>query len=141
MRLLHRPRHETNVPKLVKLAVVGNPLFRPKPSDDVNAFFEPGSALIHTDAENVELLWDKRPAESRIEPAVADIVEHSKLAGELDRIVESGDNSARDQTDAARACGKCGQKHDRVWAVAAIVVKVVFDGLNGCVSQLIRPLR
>src|SRR5215510_3432928 len=125
MRLLHRPRHQADVAKPVKLALIRNPLLGPKPGDDVNAFFETRSALFHAHAEDVELLWDEGASKSSIEPAVADIIEHRQLAGELDGMVECGYHGAGDQPDASGA-GRDGRQEDnRIGTMTAVVVKVV----------------
>src|SRR5262249_39193921 len=87
----------------MKFSLIRNPLLGPKPGDDVNAFFEARSALFHADAEDVELLWDEGASKSSIEPAVADIIEHRQLAGELDGMVECGYHGAGDQPDASGA--------------------------------------
>src|SRR5262245_1739908 len=105
VRLLHRPWHEADVAKAVKFSLVRNPLLCPKPGDDVNALFEARSALIHAHPEDVELLWDEGASEARVEPAVADVIEHRELGSELDRMVERGYHRAGNQPDAPSAGG------------------------------------
>src|SRR5215467_8695975 len=129
MRLLNRPGHEPNVVKLVKLSFVGNSFLCPKSGYDVDSLLEPCSALIHIHAEGIEFLWDKSPSKTCVEPAVADVVQHRKLAGELYRIVESGNDRACDQPEPSSARGDGRQEHDGIWAVTAVVVEVVFNCL------------
>src|SRR5262249_61280325 len=59
IRLLHRPGHQADGAKPVKFPPIKNPLLRPKPGDDVNAFFETRSALFHAQAGDVGLPWSE----------------------------------------------------------------------------------
>src|SRR5262249_58125274 len=89
--------------------------------DNANAFFEARSALLHADAEDVKLLWDKGASKSCVEPTVADIIEHRQLAGELDGMVERGYHGAGNQPDASGAGRDGRQQDDWIRTVTAVI--------------------
>ena len=93
--LLDRPGIQVDVTEAVELAVVGDAVLGPEPLDDVDALLEPGAALVHAHAEDLELLGDEGAAEAHVETAVAEVVQHRQLGGELDRVVERRDHGAR----------------------------------------------
>ena len=73
MRLLNRSRHETHVTKLTEFSFMGDPLLIPKPGDNVDPLFEAGSAFVHVNAENIELLRNKSAPKTSVETAVAEV--------------------------------------------------------------------
>src|SRR5262249_47573321 len=75
MGLLDRPRVQVDVAKPVKLALIGHAVLGPEARDDVDALLEAGAALVHRDAEHLELLRNEGAAEADVEPAVAEVVE------------------------------------------------------------------
>src|SRR5687768_8837931 len=90
MRLLDRSGHEANVVKLVKLPFVGDPLFRPKPGDNINPLLEARSAFIHAHAEDVELLRDESAPKAGVETAVANVIQHASSPASLMGLLKAG---------------------------------------------------
>src|SRR6266850_4731255 len=130
VRLLDRPRIEVDVAEAVELTVVGDAILGPEPPDDVEALLEPGAALVHAHAEDLELLRDEGAPEAHVETAVAEVVQHRQLGGQLDRVVEGRDHGPGDRSDPVGA-GRDGRQEDHgIRRVAAVVVEVVLDGLD-----------
>jgi hypothetical protein len=90
---------------------------------------------------NTSNLRDKRTAEAHVEAAVADVVQHRQLRGELDGVVERRNDGAGDRTDSLGASCDGRQEHDRIRRVAAVVEEIVLDGLDGVESELVGALR
>ena len=76
-----------------------------------------------------------------IEPAAADRVQHSDLAGQLERMIEDGQHGASYQTGLARALGGRRQKNHRVRAVAAIMMEIMLDDPDMSEAEIIRLFR
>ena len=140
MRLLDGTRLQVHVAEAVEASLVGHAVLGPEPRDDVDAFLEARAALVHAHAEHLELLRDEGAAEAHVEAAVAEVVEHRQLGGELDGVVEGGDDRARDRPDPRRAGGDGGQEHDGIRRVAAVVEEVVLDRLDRVEAELVGAL-
>src|SRR2546422_7181913 len=96
MRLLSRARERGHILEAVELALEGDGLLGPQPRDGLDTLLEARPALVHRDAERVELVGHERASEAGVEAAAADGVEHRELAGQLQRVIEDRQHGAGD---------------------------------------------
>src|SRR3954468_11390007 len=137
MRLLHDARDETNVFQRPVLAFGADPLFRPQAPDYADRLLEALARLGHRHAVDLKLLWQESAPESRVESALAHVVEHRQVAAEMRRMMERRDHRAGDEPDALRARGNRGQEDARVGRMAAVIVEGMLDCLDARVAELI----
>ena len=69
----------------------------------------------------------KGARETDIETPIAYRVEHADFAGELERVVEDGQDGTRHQAHAARALCRGREEQQGVGAVTAVIVKIMLD--------------
>jgi hypothetical protein len=72
----------------VELAVQTDVLTFEEGADLLDAFLEACHALIHRDAEVTELVGQEGAGKAGVKPSTADRVEHGKLTGELQGVIE-----------------------------------------------------
>ena len=78
--------------------------------DQLDALLDPLAALLHVDAENVELVADEAAADAEIEPALRQLVERRRLLGHPHRIVERQHGRAGAEPDALGARREIGEE-------------------------------
>jgi hypothetical protein len=117
---------------------MGYVLPRKQQFDLLDPFAEAGYRFIGRDAKATELVGQERPGEPDIETAVTDRVEHTDLAGKLERMVEDRQHRACNQAGTARALRRGRQKQHWVRAIAAIIMKIVLNYSNMGKSELFR---
>ena len=91
---------------------------------------EPRHRLVGRTAEAAKLVRQEGAREANIEPAAGERVEHRDLAGQLQWVVEGRQHRAGDEPRLSRALRHRGEKHDRVGAVAAVVMKIMLDNAD-----------
>ncbi len=140
VRPLGRARQRGDVPEAVELPLEGDVVFRPQPGEGLDPLLEARPALVHGDAEGIELVGHEGPRDADVEPAAADGVEHRELAGQLQRMIEDGQHRAGDHPHAPRPLAAGGEEETGVGAVAAVGREVVLDDLDAVVAQVVRDL-
>src|ERR1051325_10779648 len=68
-----------------------------------NALLDALAALLHVDAEDIELVADEAAADAEVKPALRELVERRGLLGDPDRIVERQHGRASAEPDALGA--------------------------------------
>ena len=109
--------------------------------DQVEAFIEPGAALVHRDAEAGELVGQEGAREAHLQAAAGNRIHHPDLAGELERMIEHRQHRAGHQPKRARHRSGGAEKDERIGTVAAIGQKIVLDRAHIGEAQLLRQLR
>src|SRR6516165_5348821 len=79
----------------------------------------------------------ERACEADLEPAARDRVEHADLSRQFERRVEDGEHGSGNEAGFSAAHRSRGQEYDRVWAVTAVGVEVMFDRADVRVADLI----
>ncbi len=102
---------------------------------------EPRHRLVGRAAEAAEFVRQKGAREADIEPAAAQRIEHRDLAGQLQRVVEDRQHRPGHQPRLARPHRRRRQEHDRVGAVAAVVMKIMLDDADMAVAEPIGLFR
>ena len=77
---------------------------------ELDAFLDPLAAVLHVDAESVELVADEAAADAEIEAALRELVERRGLFRHPDRIVERQHRGAGAEPDALGARRQIGQE-------------------------------
>ena len=93
------------------LALVGEALARPRAPQDRDRVDQARDPFLDRNAEHPELLLAPADAQAEREPSVGELIDHGRILGEPDRIVERGEDHARAQADAARGVGERPQHH------------------------------
>jgi hypothetical protein len=114
----------------VKAAAMSHVFSGQQQLDLFHALAEPRHRLIRRAAEAAEFVRQKSPREPDIEAPAADRVQHTNLAGELERVIEYRRDRAGHQTSATRALRGRGEKEHWVRAIAAIVMEIMLDDAN-----------
>src|SRR6516225_506402 len=109
---------------------MGHVLARQQQFDLFDALTKTRHRFVRRAAEAAKFVRQEGAREADIEPSVADRVEHADFAGELQRVVEDRQYGPGYQTCAAGALGGSSEEQHRVGAVAAIVMKIMFDDAN-----------
>ena len=141
MRPLHRPRTRGDRSELVKGVLVHDVGLGPEAPHGGDATLEARATLLHRTLEGVELLRQKSPAETHIEPTVRDPVQHRGLARDLDRMVEDRQDRAGHEAHALCPRGNRGEEHDRARRHPTVRAEVVLDGPDMAEAQLLRENR
>src|SRR6185437_2427486 len=102
-------------------------LLRQQQLDLLQAFAKPRHRFVRRNAEAAEFMRQESACEADIETAARDGIEHSDLAGKLERIVERRHHRAGDEPHLLGALRDSGQKQYRVRAVAAVALEIVLD--------------
>ena len=105
--------------------------------DLFNAFFIAGSAFFDTDIELFELDGQECARKTDFQPTVRKRIQHAKFSRDFQGIVEHRQHGTRDHLRLLRPLSRGSQKHDRICAVAAIGMKVVFDRAHVGVAQFV----
>jgi hypothetical protein len=121
----------------VKAASAGDILLLQQQMHLLHPFVEPCAAFIQLHAEPGEFVWQEGTREADIQPAITERVRHCEFACNLQRIVEGGQHGAGDQARALRHLRRGGKEDQRVWAVAAIGVKIVLHRAHVVVAVFI----
>ena len=129
-RLLGRARQRSHVLEAVKAPLAGDVFLFEQEADLRRPLVEAGDAFIQADAELLELVRQEGARHAEIEPAAGDRVQHARLAGDLERVVEHRQHRAGDDARVLRPLAGGAQKHHRRRAVTAIVEKVVLDSAH-----------
>ena len=95
--------------------------------DQLDAFLDPLAAVLHVDAENVELVADKTAADAEIEAALRQLIERRRLFGHPHRIVERQHGGAGAEPDALGAGGEIGQERVVGGKQPAVADEVMLD--------------
>jgi hypothetical protein len=140
MRALGRAGQHRHVAEAVEAALERHALLGPQPPQGQDSLLEARPALLHGDPEAVELVGHEGPRHPHVEPSPAERVEHRELPGQLQGMVERGQDRAGDHAHARRPLGARGQEHGRVRAVATVGREVVLDHLHAVVAEGVRPL-
>ena len=82
-------------------------------------------------------MGQERAREADLEPAAGDRVKHADLARQLERMVEDGEHGSGNEAGFLAAHRGRSQEYDRVWAVAAIRVEIVFDRTDVRVAEFV----
>src|SRR5437764_2546601 len=106
--------------------------------DLIDAFPKPRHRLVRRTAEPAELVRQKGTREADIQPPAADRVEHRDLTGELQRVIERRQHRAGDEACMARPLRCRGEEHDRVGAVAAVMMEIMLDDADMAEAELVR---
>ena len=124
----------------MEAAVVRHVLLAQQQIDLFETFAIARYRFIRRDAERAELVRQERARKADVEPAVADPVDFGDFGRELERVVEGRDACPGYQPRGLRALRGGREKQQRVWAVAAIVMKVVLDRADVRVAERLRAL-
>jgi hypothetical protein len=84
-----------------------------------------------------KLMGQERAREADLEPAARDRVKHADFARQLERMVEDGEHGSGNEAGFLAAHRGRSQEYDRVWAVAAIRVEIVFDCTDVRVAEFV----
>src|SRR5262249_61187012 len=103
MRLLKWPWHGMHALEVPESALMRHAFLGPQPLDRGDAFVEHRSAVLHVEPIRRILLRNESPAKAHVEAAMGDVVQHSELARQLDRMVEGRDHPAGDRAHAPGA--------------------------------------
>ena len=95
--------------------------------DELDAFFDPLAAVLHVDAENVELVADETAADAEIEAALRQLIQRRRLFGHPHRIVERQHGGAGAEPDALGARREIGQERVIGGEQPAVADEMVLD--------------
>ena len=94
--------------------------------------------FIRRAAEAAKLVRQKGAGKADIEASVTDCIQHADFTGELQRVVKDRQYRSGHQPRPVRALGGSGEEQHRVWAVPAIIMKIMLDDADVREPELIR---
>ena len=100
---------------------------RPGLLDQFDALFDPLAALLHVDAEDVELVANEAAPDTKIESALGQLVEGRPLLRHPDRIVERQHGGAGAEPDALGAAREVREEREVGREQPAVSHEMMFD--------------
>ena len=118
----------------MKASLAGHVFLFEEETDLLLPLVEPGHALVEAHAELLELVRQESARHAEIQTAAGNRVQHARLAGDLERMVEHRQHGAGHDARLPGPLRGGAEKDHRRRAVAAVGEEVVLDGPHVAVA-------